>query len=399
MENSQSKNSPFFCVLPFVSFAHSPEGLARLCCGALPSKENLNDTPLEIIWKGEYFSEIRKKLIDGKKLKECESCYTEERVGLKSRRELANAEWGEQDKILSEELRLRYIDVKAGNLCNQKCRMCNPESSTLIAKEGIIPARRAEPRKEMYNYVKQSDYWESIKKQLPGLEKIYITGGEPTINPKVLDLLQTANNLEESKHIDLKFYTNLHQWNEAFFEACGGFKRVQFGCSIDGFGANNEYIRNPSSWSRTEKNFVKALSSDFEVLVNTTIQWYNIFELENLFKWLERMHECRSFRWHLTPVHAPSYYSIKHLPLELKNRAMSILIDLSNRVPQEFPQLDKTSQVRLQMEGLQGFLNLTSSREDSHLKQFKKITRLLDQRRDQCFEIGCPELFTFLEEL
>ncbi|MHA1817059.1 MAG: SPASM domain-containing protein, partial [Candidatus Heimdallarchaeaceae archaeon] len=146
--------SETFCILPWIHVSVGIVGNHRLCCyqsqdkkdadsGDLKIKGNLkiDKIPLEDIWNSEMYREVRKRMIRGEPIGVCSKCYREERSGVTSYRNLANRQFSSNiPEINSDGMcsldSIRYLDIKFGNKCNLKCRMCYaPVSSSLIAEE------------------------------------------------------------------------------------------------------------------------------------------------------------------------------------------------------------------------------------------------------------------------
>ena len=86
------------------------------------------------------------------------------------------------------------------------------------------------------------------------------------------------------------------------------FKSVTLRCSIDGYGPLNEYIRRPSKWRDIDRH-LHTLDAHFRdwnlrrVTINTTVQVYNVLDLDKLYAYLRAdfEHSCGAG---LTPLPA-----------------------------------------------------------------------------------------------
>ena len=95
------------------------------------------------IWNTEVYKKLRKDLLNGKKPKMCVRCWREEATGIKSAREGFNESYKDhiEEAIASTKedgsapVKGVYVDLRLGNLCNLKCRMCGAINSSQIAKE------------------------------------------------------------------------------------------------------------------------------------------------------------------------------------------------------------------------------------------------------------------------
>ena len=137
-----------FCVLPWVSLETSPVGTVRPCCLAedelvdnAGEKFNLARAEFSTIQNSASMRQLRQEFIDKRQPQTCRKCWREERAGRTSKRMhtldrlkhmLANeTEWTADAKPL------RFLDLKLGNICNLKCRICGSWSSSTFAAEEL----------------------------------------------------------------------------------------------------------------------------------------------------------------------------------------------------------------------------------------------------------------------
>jgi sulfatase maturation enzyme AslB (radical SAM superfamily) len=141
----------------------------------------------------------RIKAINGEEIKGCEECYRSERNGGTSlRKDLVeiyedNEEYLDSVKIAEDnEGHLdkfpTAIELRVGNLCNLKCRMCQPQDSDLINKEykelisidntlsEILPIVDFEITDDLTSYI------QGIRDNAATIKIIRFSGGEPLIN-------------------------------------------------------------------------------------------------------------------------------------------------------------------------------------------------------------------------
>ncbi|MDP7197646.1 MAG: twitch domain-containing radical SAM protein, partial [SAR202 cluster bacterium] len=213
------RKSKTFCVVPFVSQMVDTSGTINLCCIATDSvlkdidgkNFHVSKDKMNNVWNSKHMQIFRKFMIDGKKLPNCQGCYKLEELGKTSTRQLMNAEWN--DKLGSRGVRQRviealkndyqlddskpvYLDLRLGNICNLKCRMCNPYNSKAIGSEHSellendfhyrmvylrAHGNTAEFMKTMTNWYETDFFWDQIIDLIPHLKKVYLTGGEPTL--------------------------------------------------------------------------------------------------------------------------------------------------------------------------------------------------------------------------
>ena len=136
-----------FCVLPWVSLETSPIGTVRPCClfdseivDDNGEKFDLNTANFFDIQNSKSMHQLRQDFLDGKQPQDCRKCWREERAGRTSKRMhtldrlkhiISEQEWTADAKPLL------FLDLKLGNICNLKCRICGSWSSSAFATEEV----------------------------------------------------------------------------------------------------------------------------------------------------------------------------------------------------------------------------------------------------------------------
>lgn len=333
--------SPTFCVLPWVSLATNSAGQFRVCCHALPGLNQIKDSDgrtlridrddLAEVWSSPTYAKIRSEMLGGQEPEMCVRCFREERSGIASFRQNMNERFlATIDPAIDArgvaKFDVRYVDLRLGNLCNLRCRMCNPFASNQWLKEWNGIAERKLSEREIEGLQKMSwpedpQVWRQLESILDTVEEIYLTGGEPMIINEQTRLLEKCVALGISKRITLKYNTNLTFLPERLIELWGNFKRVKINASVDGWGPLNDYIRHPSRWELVEKNLLAlielAKNPRFRLQVHTTVQVYNVLGLTPLFEFL-RPHGIFPY---LNILDRPAYLNVRVLPQDLKVRA------------------------------------------------------------------------------
>ena len=138
------------CSLPWTGVETSPNGEARVCCLAdnlitQPNGHpyNMQEHSLQEAFQSDYMKKLRQEFLDGKKPSTCNKCWSVEQAGGKSKRILAYdmlEHKGVFDKIDYQNIdpkTIQFLDLKLGNICNLKCRICGSWSSSKWAQESI----------------------------------------------------------------------------------------------------------------------------------------------------------------------------------------------------------------------------------------------------------------------
>ena len=106
----------------------TPLGEYRPCCLAEESIKKADGTNYDIsngdtiadAFHSEYMENMRKEFLDGGQPDTCAKCWALEESGGISKRMISNEKFG----IHTDEKGITFLDLKLGNICNLKCRIC-----------------------------------------------------------------------------------------------------------------------------------------------------------------------------------------------------------------------------------------------------------------------------------
>jgi len=379
--------SKTFCILPWMHLATNASGNLRVCCNSTPGKNfirrpdgsayKLHRDDLEEAWNSEVYKTIRQQMLDGERPEMCTRCFREEDAGVRSARQAWNDKWQEDVKYtVDAPFDIKYVDLRLGNLCNLKCRMCNPYASNQWVKEWNLIETALEPseydRLKNMNWPEKEKTWENLFSIADTVEEIYLTGGEPTIIQEQHRLLDYFIDKGTAHKIRLKYNTNLTNVPKHLIDKWSKFKRVQLNCSIDATGKLDRYIRYPSNWDKIVENFGTVRQLDnVNIEIHCTVQMYNILHLDKLIEWaLPYGHKI-----YFNILNHPEYLNIRCLPIQLKNLAQIRLA--------QYTDLPKVQSIIDYM-----------WKEDwsDKLPQFYKYTQELDNSRNENLFDIVPEL-------
>ena len=431
---SPLKLSPTFCVFPFVHFLAGPSKHWRLCCvsqgGIFDENKKAyqleNHSPKEL-WNSEGMKLVRKKMWQGEKLSQCRHCYYQESVNRESYRQRSNKEWLEKTgvkKIISESVKNDfhvkespvYLDLRPGNLCNLKCRMCNPGNSSKIEVEWKKLADNKDfqkaigPRSSMFkskktedgfvSWEKKEEFWKDMEGWLSGVRKIYLTGGEPTLIKNNWRLINHLIESGQSQSVSLVFNINCTQVPDSLLNTFDHFENVCLNLSLDGHEAVNDYIRYPSDWSQIEDNVKKILRAakgkSVDIRVTPVAQVYNIVNLCELFHWVDNLEEEFSTRIVIELLildKDPDCLDIRILPEEVRKTALERIknyLRTSKRTEWDKTFKNCAESVVYILE------NVVHEQRENQIHHFKRYTVILDQFRKNDFKISLPELNQYL---
>jgi len=407
------------CVVPFINLASRTNGEVRYCCFApgnrnkKPTGESYNwgDDPIEEIWNSEHSKNFRMRMIKGEKVEECENCWKQESAGKVSKRKIENKyyleenlpviKYAEKNNGKTNQLPI-YLDLRPGNLCNLKCRSCNSDFSSKLALEVDTKWDKSLPfysenklneldKLYLANWYKTETFWSNLKKMLPGLVHVYISGGEPTIIPKIRDFLKLCVSSGHAKHIKLRFNTNLMTFDQVFFDFLPEFRSVSLVPSIDAFGDRLAYIRHPLRWTTFEKNFIKCLQlpGKITISVNCVTSLLNVLYFDELYLKIQELGDNfgKEIEVATDILHTPPHLSPDILFPELK----SIVRKRNEKL---FKKMRSTEIVELK-----SVLNLMDEEPENVAelrKKFVLFTKQLDGIRKENFKKVFPELRAML---
>ena len=321
-----------FCVLPWVNISTDVNGSLRPCCKfAQPDINNEYQLPnmtegsLDVLWNDQRFQNLRQAFLDGKKPKECQSCWDEEAAGMESfRTSWATNKNVNTNDIVFEPIAVngpRAMDLKLNNVCNLKCRICGPQASSTFLKE----------HQERLNIIlEDSNYWisnkilgtaneEVINQWAEDLVHLEVTGGEPLASPENIKILELLIKSGKAKNISLLLNTNGTLYNKKFLNAILEFKKIFLCISIDDLGPRLEYERYPTEWDTIQYNISKFLelrnnNSNLFLTVCPTVSIFNVYYLSDYLDWTIKM----ELPVYFNILHYPPSHSIKNLPDKLK---------------------------------------------------------------------------------
>ena len=218
-EESENKT---FCMAPWSHTYISPQGERRMCCASREEHsfqkqyidatndskygerkesktlaDDFNPVSLEEHWNSPYMKDIRKKLMAGERISQCDVCnddilsvssYRKWFTGVLFRDKIQEA-FDNTDDDGHTTMPVISFDYRYSNLCNFKCRMCGEQLSSSWEAEKKKhnmwtveqqPFMQKDVKKKMTTFqteVVEPEFREAISKGI--VEEIYWVGGEP----------------------------------------------------------------------------------------------------------------------------------------------------------------------------------------------------------------------------
>ena len=470
-KKSVDKDHPMrktFCSIPWIHAGTSANGSIRACCQmiykdpvanrGLVTKDDGNllnyDDKISEHRNANLWKTLRSDMLAGKRSSACKLCWQEEDAGNNngnsSRRNFANQlfpdimtkahDMTEEDGTIDPvDFPISWWDLRFGNKCNLKCRTCGPANSDLWYKDhkSMIEQERDERYKggpeiivdmdgekaeivtnekgqleipHMKSWYEGSQLWSDINTNITDIERIYFTGGEPTINHKHKELLENIVAAGHSSNVNLEYNTNLAASSKKLFELWKQFKTVSLGFSLDGMFSHFEYIRHPGQWPKTERILTELdVTPGLDNLsgkVTLTCSIMNVFHLPDFMYWIQEQNYTRlDNEIHVHLVYGPEEYSIHHLPTRLKNDVDELYNRFISHIWMRWPDAKCTTHdmqwCKVTEETLRKVLAQMWSVEPNQQAwtKFKETTVRMDKLRKENWKESLPDLADSIERM
>jgi MoaA/NifB/PqqE/SkfB family radical SAM enzyme len=363
-----------FCVLPWVSLETSPIGTVRPCCLAEEEIVDINGNKFDLsksaeladIQDSNYMRKLRKQFLRAEQPETCRKCWNEEDAGRTSKRMhtldrlkdmIPDSEWSQDPKPLM------FLDLKLGNICNLKCRICGSWSSSTFAVEEIEFSPIAEKKKGLhYQMLKQGawardnrDFWDEINSMSDQIRYIEFTGGEPFMIREHFQFLQRIVDMGIAGQVEIHYNTNGTQYPDGAEDIWQHFKTVEIAFSIDDVEGRFEYQRANAMWKLVEHNIarfdaMRMRNPNIQLQACITVNVFNVMYLEKVANWVDKQ-GFDFIYWNM--LHQAQYHSISALPATakqiVKEELSSINVSAKNKL-----EIDRIVEFMLNGESLDG---------------------------------------------
>lgn len=419
--------SSSFCVYPWMHLFADEGGLMYPCCRSVGSKQpNVDEqgAPLHVqdadgierAWNSAYMRGIRRDMLDGRRPVPCERCYMYDDLGMRSHRQDINDEYAARVPALvaataadgSAPLDLRSVDLRLGNVCNLRCRMCSPQSSKALIGE-FAAAVRLSPTHRTFDAYRRMEwfvgdaFWDIFARHTASIERLHFAGGEPLVIPEMFDFLARLVRSGRAGDISLSYNTNLTVLPDRVYDLWPRFRSVRVTGSIDGAGAVNSFIRFPSDWATIDRH-IRRLDADYDRLnltgglaFNTTVQIYNVLRLDELLDYLVEA-TTRAEAPNLSVLSAPRHLSIQALTPALKADAAARLRAAVTRLEPRWPARWRGAEADALRASIDGVIGHMEERDQTAaLREFRYWSGVQDAHRGQRTLECLPELAPLFE--
>jgi sulfatase maturation enzyme AslB (radical SAM superfamily) len=416
-QNRKPVAAKVLCPLPWLHRYVHTDGTIHVCCTADGGEVRREDgRPFHIedhaseaeIVNSHSMRAMKAQMMRGEWPQACSRCERDEQLGAMSRRQHELRRFGKNFAALAaatasdgtSQPATSFFDYRLGNTCNLKCRMCHPLFSSLwISEYHLVQGQPIRPEEKKHylglTWYRDETVFRPLLDQLEHVEHLHFAGGEPLIIPQTIALLQRIVDRGEAGHIALNFNTNLTKIPPELRTLWPQFKQVHIYCSIDGYGAVNEYIRNPLKWSELDAN-LRHLDEEFadyglsEIAISCTVQAYNVLRLGDLFDYL-----ATTFK-NVRPMPAlpllchPEMFDVRVLTEPLKRLAIERL-----EAAKATHATGAWKPYAIMIRSVDGIIHaLGQDMEDvqGHRARFAEVTQALDERRSERLLDLIPEM-------
>jgi MoaA/NifB/PqqE/SkfB family radical SAM enzyme len=401
---------------PFTGLATREDGAVKVCCRSAPIG-NIQDNTLEEIWNNDTIQLVRKQVLNGERPEVCKPCFDLEDQGVESLRQRHINGVIPEARInlypntpLQEIMPFEFptIEIKLNNLCNLKCRMCNPLDSTNWTDwDKVVPFYKKEnnflvptieslvnkPGKYIGAFDDTDNWWTSFEKLLPHFRRVEFAGGEPLMDPqhyKILDMLKPYG-----KNIEIKYATNGTTLGiskgRTIHDYWPHFRSVAVNVSLDGIHDVYNYIRGNGDFSQVEANIkeIQKIPNVSRVVGAFTAQAGNILQAAECIDYF--INEM-NIVFYSHRVGYPTCLSAQVLPQALKEEAIRRLEAVRARLftfdnIKKYPLLEKVTQQQIKDN-----INYLKAKDQCHLwPDFLEFNRQLDVTRNQSLLETIPE--------
>lgn len=359
----------------------TPMGEFRPCCLANEPIPNMNISQGDTIkdaFESTYMDDLRQQFLAGNKPVTCSKCWALEDAGGTSKRMISNQKFG----VNTAQKKIRFLDLKLGNICNLKCRICGGWSSSKWANEEIKQGS------EIAKYwMKQGQWprqetklWQEIVDMLPHIDYFEFTGGEPFLIQEHFDILTASVKKGTSKHQQIHYNTNGTTFPaDAIEHIWPHFKEVEIAFSIDDLAERFEYQRHGAVWEEVNHNVerISAYKKQFNLKTQIccTINIQNIYNLDVMAEWIAQQNFDFVF---FNYLQEDKVWNVQNLPHKYKDIIQNKLAKYKGVYQKDVAQAVK---YMLSVDGYN-----TALRE-----RLQRKVKDSDQFRNENFELTFPE--------
>ena len=309
------------CMAPWTHTYLSPQTERRMCCASREPAQNFEqyiDTKsgtgryipvtLEEHWNSPHMQSVRRRMLAGETLPECEVCNDRLLNTDVYRTYFWHLFKHKYDDVIGKtDLNGRTSmlpvswDYRFSNLCNFKCRTCGDMLSSSWETEQrqhqMVDWSNAkntwmqpDVRREITQFQDtqiEEEFSRAVEEHR--VEEIYWVGGEPLMYEQHWRYMKRIIELGDGPRVYARYNTNLSRVNYSgsnlYRDILANIRDWQICASIDGTGAIGEYIRTGLDYDVFVKNFRQGLeysTNPRQMRLDFTLTLPGMFEVDNM---------------------------------------------------------------------------------------------------------------------
>jgi hypothetical protein len=311
------------CMAPWTHTYLSPQTERRMCCASREPAQNFEqyiDTSagtgryipvtLEQHWNSDHMRSVRRRMMAGETLPECEVC-NDKLLNTSVYRSYFNSLFGHKYKQVVEStdstgyttMKPVSWDYRFSNLCNFKCRMCGDMLSSAWESE--------QRQNNMIDWTNSKNNWmqPEIKEQITAfqdtqieaefaaavaehrVEEVYWVGGEPLMYEQHWRYMRQIVEQGDGGQVYARYNTNLsridYRGTNLFRDILAHLRDWQICASLDGTGRTGEYIRTGldfDGWLRNFRSGMVHAKHRRQMRIDFTLTLPGLFEVVNIYR-------------------------------------------------------------------------------------------------------------------
>jgi len=299
----------------------SPQTERRMCCASREPAQSFeqyidtstgtgkyNPMTLDQHWNSEHMQSVRRRMMAGETLPECEVC-NDQLLNTDVYRSYFNQLFAHKyDSAMAATDAAGYTTIKPvswdyrfSNLCNFKCRMCGDMLSSAWETEQrqhnmidltnpknnwMQPAVRQQISQFQDTQI-EAEFAQAVEQHR--VEEVYWVGGEPLMYEQHWRYMKRIIELGDGPHVYARYNTNLSRINyrgvDLYQDILSHIRDWQICASLDGTGVTGEYIRTGLDYQTFVGNFKKGLeiaTNPRQMRLDFTLTLPGMTEVDNM---------------------------------------------------------------------------------------------------------------------
>ena len=387
-----------FCAMPFIHMAIEANGGVRPCCMADPLDTQIQQSSIGELQYDQQRIQMQQQFIENKQFPNCSICWKDKskfspRITFST--SVPAIEFTYQImQGATPKNELTWLEIKPGNRCNLKCRICGVHNSSSWAKDNYKVQGTTKPYKqtETYQWQKQCEWVDEDDQWLDvsGLEKIkhiHVMGGEPFMITRQFEFLQRFADTYDVSDVQLWYNTNgTLAIPEQYTNLLDSMGSVFITVSIDDIEERYNYQRHGVAWEQARYTvnqlFDLNTKQNYRVQLDPTVSIYNVLYLNQFVEY------CSEHNWHLP--HNQSHYvnninfnNIRTLRTDQKQKIIQVLSQCEHsnhslvKSTLDFIQTDLWSE-QLEIDRIDIIKKLDAIRNENLAQTFPELNRILE---------------------